>query len=256
MPISVSEQKTAERIAAEFNLPGKITGCISFGSGHINNTFLLEMTENGGLTKKYILQAVNTNVFKNICAVMENIDRVTEHMKSRAESGEKIISFLKSTDGHTYYIDEADTFWRIYEFIDNSVSLDLPESNEDFYQCALAFGRFQRVLNDFPAESLHEIIPDFHNTPKRYADFLSSVREDRSGRAHLAENEIEFIKARKDFYSVLFENYGAGKLPLRVSHNDTKCNKMCIRDSFIELLLQSQPIDYGVIKLSEVCPKM
>lgn len=228
MSISVSEQKTAERIAAEFNLPGKITGCTSFGSGHINNTFLLEMTENGGLTKKYILQAVNTNVFKNICAVMENIDRVTEHMKSRAESGEKIISFLKSTDGHTYYIDEADTFWRIYEFIDNSVSLDLPESNEDFYQCALAFGRFQRVLNDFPAESLHEIIPDFHNTPKRYADFLSSVREDRSGRAHLAENEIEFIKARKDFYSVLFENYGAGKLPLRVSHNDTKCNNVLL----------------------------
>ena len=228
MSISVSEQKTAERIAAEFNLPGKITGCTSFGSGHINNTFLLEMTENGGLTKKYILQAVNTNVFKNICAVMENIDRVTEHMKSRAESGEKIISFLKSTDGLTYYIDEADTFWRIYEFIDNSVSLDLPESNEDFYQCALAFGRFQRVLNDFPAESLHEIIPDFHNTPKRYADFLSSVREDRSGRAHLAENEIEFIKARKDFYSVLFENYGAGKLPLRVSHNDTKCNNVLL----------------------------
>lgn len=119
-------------------------------------------------------------------------------------------------------------FGCIYEFIDNSVSLDLPESNEDFYQCALAFGRFQRVLNDFPAESLHEIIPDFHNTPKRYADFLSSVREDRSGRAHLAENEIEFIKARKDFYSVLFENYGAGKLPLRVSHNDTKCNNVLL----------------------------
>lgn len=228
MSISVSEQKTAKEIAEKFNLPGKITGCKCFGSGHINNTFLLEMTENGGLTKKYILQAVNTNVFKNICAVMENIDRVTEHMKSRAESGEKIISFLKSTDEHTYYIDEADTFWRIYEFIDNSVSLDLPESNEDFYQCALAFGRFQRVLNDFPAESLHEIIPDFHNTPKRYADFLSSVREDRSGRAHLAENEIEFIKARKDFYSVLFENYGAGKLPLRVSHNDTKCNNVLL----------------------------
>ncbi len=228
MSISVSEQKTAERIAAEFNLPGKITGCTSFGSGHINNTFLLEMTENGGLTKKYILQAVNTNVFKNICAVMENIDRVTEHMKSKAESGERIISFLKSTGGHTYYIDETDTFWRIYEFIDNSVSLNLPESDEDFYQCALAFGRFQRVLNDFPAESLHEIIPDFHNTPKRYADFLSSVREDRSGRAHLAENEVEFIKARKDFYSVLFENYGAGKLPLRVSHNDTKCNNVLL----------------------------
>ena len=89
MSISVSEQKTAERIAAEFNLPGKITSCMSFGSGHINNTFLLEMTENGGLTKKYILQAVNTNVFKNICAVMENIDRVTEHMKIRAERAKR-----------------------------------------------------------------------------------------------------------------------------------------------------------------------
>ena len=227
MSISVSEQKTAKEIAEKFNLPGKITGCKCFGSGHINSTFLLEMAE-GGKKKKYILQAVNTNVFKNICAVMENIDRVTEHMKIRAESGEKIISFLKSTDGHTYYIDEADTFWRIYEFIDNSVSLDLPESDEDFYQCALAFGKFQKALNDFPAESLHEIIPDFHNTPKRYKDFLQSVSEDRSGRAHLVKPEIDFIKARADFYPVLFENHSAGKLPLRVSHNDTKCNNVLL----------------------------
>lgn len=101
MSISVSEQKTAKEIAEKFNLPGKITGCMSFGSGHINNTFLLEMTENGGLTKKYILQAINTNVFKNICAVMENIDRVTAHIKESAVDGEKIIDFLKSEDGHT-----------------------------------------------------------------------------------------------------------------------------------------------------------
>ncbi len=228
MSISVSEQKTAKEIAEKFNLPGKITGCMSFGSGHINNTFLLEMTENGGLTKKYILQAINTNVFKNICAVMENIDRVTAHIKESAADGEKIIDFLKSEDGHTYYIDENKTFWRIYEFIDNSVSIDLPESDEDFYQCALAFGKFQKALNDFPAESLHEIIPDFHNTPKRYKDFLQSVSEDRSGRAHLVKPEIDFIKARADFYPVLFENHSAGKLPLRVSHNDTKCNNVLL----------------------------
>ena len=161
MSISVSEQKTAKEIAEKFNLPGKITGCECFGSGHINSTFLLEMAE-GGKKKKYILQAINTNVFKNICAVMENIDRVTAHIKESAADGEKIINFLRSEDGHTYYIDENKTFWRIYEFIDNSVSIDLPESDEDFYQCALAFGKFQKALNDFPAESLHEIIPDFH----------------------------------------------------------------------------------------------
>lgn len=227
MSISVSEQKTAKEIAEKFNLPGKITGCECFGSGHINSTFLLEMAE-GGKKKKYILQAINTNVFKNICAVMENIDRVTAHIKESAADGEKIIDFLRSEDGHTYYIDENKTFWRIYEFIDNSVSIDLPESDEDFYQCALAFGKFQKALNDFPAESLHEIIPDFHNTPKRYKDFLQSVSEDRSGRAHLVKPEIDFIKARADFYPVLFENHSAGKLPLRVSHNDTKCNNVLL----------------------------
>ena len=227
MSISVSEQKTAKEIAEKFNLPGKITGCECFGSGHINSTFLLEMAE-GGKKKKYILQAINTNVFKNICAVMENIDRVTAHIKESAADGEKIINFLRSEDGHTYYIDENKTFWRIYEFIDNSVSIDLPESDEDFYQCALAFGKFQKALNDFPAESLHEIIPDFHNTPKRYKDFLQSVSEDRSGRAHLVKPEIDFIKARADFYPVLFENHSAGKLPLRVSHNDTKCNNVLL----------------------------
>ena len=104
----------------------------------------------------------------------------------------------------------------------------MPESDEDFYQCALAFGKFQKALNDFPAESLHEIIPDFHNTPKRYKDFLQSVSEDRSGRAHLVKPEIDFIKARADFYPVLFENHSAGKLPLRVSHNDTKCNNVLL----------------------------
>ena len=227
MSISVSEQKIANEIAKKFNLPGKIISCINFGSGHINNTFLLEMAD-GCENRKYILQAINTNVFKNICAVMENIDRVTAHIKESASDGEKIINFLKSEDGHTYYIDENKTFWRIYEFIDNSVSIDLPESDEDFYQCALAFGKFQKALNDFPAESLHEIIPDFHNTPKRYKDFLQSVSEDRSGRAHLVKPEIDFIKARADFYPVLFENHSAGKLPLRVSHNDTKCNNVLL----------------------------
>lgn len=221
-------QARANVIAEKFRLPGTLTECEVFGSGHINSTFLLKLRDDLGTERKYILQAINTNVFKNICYVMDNIDRVTEHLKKKIGADERVVSFLKSVDGRTYYIDGNNTFWRAYEFIDNSISLDMPESEEDFYQCALAFGRFQRELDDFPAECLNETIPDFHNTPKRFSDFLNSVKKDFSGRASLVTEEINFIKAREPFYSVLFENHRAGRLPLRVSHNDTKCNNVLL----------------------------
>lgn len=228
MAITDFGQARANAVANKFQLPGTITDCEAFGSGHINSTFLLKLRDGSGAERKYILQAVNTNVFKNIRYVMDNIDRVTEHLKTKIGADERVVDFLKSEGGRTYYIDDNGTFWRAYEFIDNSISLDMPESDEDFYQCALAFGRFQRELDDFPAECLNETIPDFHNTPKRFSDFLASVEKNFSGRASLVAEEIAFIKERAAFYSVLFDSYREGKLPLRVSHNDTKCNNVLL----------------------------
>lgn len=224
----ISDKQSAKLIAEKFALKGTLNECKRFGSGHINNTFLLELTDTNGKNRKYVLQSVNTIVFKNIYAVMENIVRVTEHLKTKISDGERVVDFLKADNGNTYYVDPDNNFWRVYEFIDNSVCFDMPESLEDFYQCALAFGRFQRHLNDFPAESLNEIIPDFHNTPKRYQAFLKAEHEDKSGRLLTVKPEIDFIKSKSEFYSVLIDNHKTGKLPLRVSHNDTKCNNVLL----------------------------
>lgn len=232
----ISDRQGAELIAGKFSLEGEYLGCKKFGSGHINNTYLLELTDRSGNIKKYVLQAVNTNIFKNIYAVMDNIVRVTEHLKAKISDGERVVDFLKAEDGNTYYVDPDKNFWRVYEFIDDSVCLDMPESLEDFYQCALAFGRFQRHLNDFPADSLNEIIPDFHNTPKRYEAFLKAEKEDKMGRAASVRLEIDFIKSKSEFYPVLLDNYKAGNLPLRVSHNDTKCNNVLLDKNTREAL--------------------
>ncbi len=210
----------------QFDLKGTCISFEKFGDGHINDTFLLKLEQNG-IIKKYILQTINPNVFQNIRSIMENIACVTAHLKKKALPGEKVMTFLQAKDGNTYFVDEDGGFWRIYEFID-SICLQLPESDHDFYECGFAFGKFQRDLDDFPADSLHEIIPDFHNTPKRYQTFLNAVRQDICGRAASVQEEIDFIRERSMFYSVLENAYQCGKLPIRVSHNDTKCNNVLL----------------------------
>lgn len=135
---------------------------------------------------------------------------------------------VKTTDKKAYFIDDDNRCWRVYEFVTDSLCLELPESVEDFKECAKAFGKFQKDLADFPAETLYETIKDFHNTPKRYKDFLKAVEEDVVGRAAGVKEEIEFVKQREAFYSVLLDANKAGKLPLRVSHNDTKSNNVML----------------------------
>ncbi len=220
----ISDISIAEKIANKFNVPGKLISCEGFGDGHINDTYLLKAENLSGEVIKYVLQSVNTNVFKNIYAIMENISLVTEHLKSKATKNDRVLNFLKAEDGNTYYVDDEGMFWRIYMFIDKSICLQMPETLEDFYECAVAFGNFQKNLADFPADSLNEIIPDFHNTPKRYEAFLEAVNADVKGRASSVKDEIDFFIKRKDFYSILFDEHKNGNLPLRVSHNDTKCN--------------------------------
>lgn len=226
--MNLSEGKCAELISA-FGINGTLSDFKRFGGGHINDTFLVAVTDSGN-SHKYILQSVNKNVFHNIYAVMDNIERVTDHLKAKACAG-KTLNFLKSSSGHPYYEDAEDNFWRIYEFVDNSICLDLPESLDDFYQCAYAFGSFQRNLTDFPAETLTETIPDFHNTPKRYETFLKAVKEDKCGRAASVQPEIAYIQEKSDFYPTLMDAHNAGKIPLRVSHNDTKSNNVLLDEN-------------------------
>ncbi len=207
-----------------FQFTGIARGCLAYGNGHINDSFKVYFEEYDGTKTAYLMQAVNRNVFKNAEQVMKNIELVTEHLKGRNKDPRGVLSLVYTKEGKSYYIDGANSFWRAYRFIDDSICIDVPEKTEDFYECGIAFGGFQRDLADFDAEKLYEVIPQFHDTVKRYNDFLKAVEEDRIGRVNDVPEEIKFIKDRADFYSVLADANKAGELPFRVSHNDTKTN--------------------------------
>ncbi len=197
-----------------------------FGGGHINDTYIFASDKSPD-AKRYIIQAINTNVFKNPEIIMDNIRMVSEHITAKKGCPDGVMEFIPTKSGRYYHPDSDNKVWRLHRFVE-AICLDFPESTEDFYECGFAFGEFQKNLSDFPAEKLHETIPDFHNTPKRFKDFLDSVEKDTCGRAKNALPEIEFIKSREPFYSVLLKGQEEGKLPLRVTHNDTKSNNVLL----------------------------
>ena len=210
-----------------FRLKGEIKSVKPHGNGHINDTFLIEVDGGNGISK-YILQRVNSNVFKKPVQVMKNIEMVTGFLKVRADSEREVLSLVPTLDGEIFIEDENNNIWRVYKFIDNSICLDNVTDPNDFYECAYAFGSFQRNLNNFPADTLYETIKNFHNTSARYGDFLRAVSEDKCGRAKDVQKEIAFIRDRQSFYSVLSDAEKNGDLPLRVTHNDTKSNNVML----------------------------
>ena len=214
-------------VLKNFKITGSVTKCEPYGNGHINDTFLV-YCENAGETKRYILQKISRNVFKKPEEVMSNVVRVTNFLRERTDDTRKVMGVVPTVNNEFYFLDENKECWRMYDFIENSICLEKPENKEDFYQCAIAFGKFRHSLNDFPANELYETIPDFHNTQKRYRDFLEAVEKDVCGRAAGVQKEIEFVNKRADFYSVLNDAHKAGKLPIRVTHNDTKINNVML----------------------------
>ena len=212
----------------QFKLCGEVRGFIPYGNGHINDTFKVVCNDENNNDVAYILQSVNSNVFKEPIKVMENIEKVTTYLRQFAKEDREVLRLIPTVDGKVYYKDADGRYWRMYNFINDSVCIDRIEIDEDFYQSAVAFGNFQRMLSDFPADTLHETIPNFHNTPKRFKDFLEALAEDKCSRASGVTEEIEFVKSREAFYSVLLDANKAGVLTLRVSPNDTKSNNVML----------------------------
>ena len=212
-----------EAAAQHFALNGKLTSCRTFGSGHINSTYQIKTDRDS----VYILQRINKYVFTDPRAVMENVGAVTEYLRSRVSDPAETLHFVPSDAGTYYYVDESGEYWRCYEFADG-ICLEAPESNADFYESAIAFGRFQELLKDFPAETLHETIPLFHNTVNRYRLFKEALEKNRSGRAPAAADEIAFIMAREAEAGTVCDLLERGELTLRVTHNDTKLNNVLL----------------------------
>lgn len=218
---------------ANFQYEGILVDERPYGSGHINDTYLLtfEIAEMGSI--KVILQRMNKDVFANPEGLMENIVGVTSHLRKKIiENGgdpeRETLNVIKTVEGKPYYLDSHGDYWRSYKFITDATSYDQVEKPEHFYQSAVAFGNFQCLLSDYPAETLHETIVGFHDTRARFAAFKKAVEEDKLGRAAGVQKEIEFVLAREDVADCFSELQEKGEIPLRVTHNDTKLNNIMI----------------------------
>lgn len=212
-----------EKAAFAFCLEGEPVACTYFGSGHINSTLKVTTDRH----REYVLQKINKYVFKNPVDVMNNAGAITAYIRQREKDSRAALHFLATHDGKFYYEDEQGEFWRMYDFV-GGFCLDTPESDEDFYQSALAFGRFQQQLSDFPAETLVETIPEFHNTIDRYRNFKNSVAADSMGRLAGVKADVEFLLEREEQGGQLQRMRETGQLPLRVTHNDTKLNNVLL----------------------------
>ena len=206
-----------------FRLNGQPVSCVAFGHGHINET--LKITSDTG--KEYVLQRINKYVFKDPVKVMANACAVTEFLRQKSGDPNAALHFIPTLQGKYYHRDPQGEFWRMYDFV-GGFCLDAPESDADFYESALAFGNFQEILSDFPAHTLYETIPEFHNTIDRYRLLREAIDADNVGRRKDVEAEIQFALQREEVGGTLQRMRLSGELPLRVTHNDTKLNNVLL----------------------------
>ncbi|MBO4902397.1 MAG: aminoglycoside phosphotransferase family protein [Lachnospiraceae bacterium] len=227
---------TPQEACEQFRFEGTIISCDRYGHGHINDTYLVTCDKADGSRIRYILQRVHVSIFKDPDGLMGNVQRVTAYLAEKIREGggdpmrETMNLIPTVSDGH--FIRETDgDIWRAYAFIENATCFDRVEKAADFYQSAYAFGRFQYLLADFDAASLTETIKDFHNTPVRFANFKAAVEADSAGRAASIADEIAFCMEREADMHIMTGLLKDGKLPLRVTHNDTKLNNVMIDDA-------------------------
>ena len=210
-------------ILGQFQLDAQTVSCDRYGCGHINETYLV-VTASG---HRYILQKINHRVFRDVAGLMENVAAVTEYLRGQASDPRAVMRLVKTSENAAYLEYEGE-FWRVYDFVEDSICLQQAETPEDFYESAVAFGSFQQQLKDFPAATLHETIPNFHNTADRYRIFKEAVAADKAGRVKDVQAEIDFALAREAEAGTLVRLLAEGKLPLRVTHNDTKLNNVML----------------------------
>lgn len=241
----------ALEIARFFALEGEPVDAVPYGCGHINDTYCVSCRRADESRRRYILQRVNSHVFKDVPALMENMVKVTAYLRETVTTAggnpdRECLTLVPTKAGEPYYTASDGGYWRAFLFIENAVTYQTAAKPEHFYYAGCAFGRFQKMLADYPADTLHETIPHFHDTASRYRDFEAAVAENASGRAAEAAAEIAFVRARRGDMGRLTDMLAAGELPLRVTHNDTKLNNVMLDDT------TSQPV--CVIDLDTVMP--
>lgn len=216
--------------ASHYDIAGEIIDVEECHNGHINRTYFLTY-DNEGIRRRYVMQMVNTDIFKKPDEVMENIVNVTEHIKKGLiakgiDPDRRTLNVVWTKSGNWGHVDRRGIYWRMYDFVEDSDCFMKVESAEMFEKVGYAFGQFQRQLADFDASVLHESIPNFHNTEWRFANLEKAIAENKSGRAHLIPDDIKFALDRKNITSFINDGIADGSIKLRVTHNDTKLNNI------------------------------
>ena len=226
-----------KKVLSHFKIEGEFVSCVPYGEGHINDTYLVTFKDDPiGL---YILQRINHNIFKDVKGLMNNISLVTNYLKEKEcdVDGRKVLTIIQSKDNKDYYYDEENNnYYRVYIFVKDSLTLQKVTNKELFEESAIAFGRFVNLLADFDTTPLIEVIKDFHNSEERFNHFVKTLNEDKHDRAKYAQEEIKFILERKEDCSKIVNLLKEKKLPLKVTHNDTKLNNVLLDINTLENL--------------------
>ena len=219
------------KIVGNFAADGEFLSCERYGEGHINATYKLTMLQ-GGKHVHYILQKINTRLFTDVGKLMHNIELVTDFCRKSVEKKggdpmRECLNIVRTKDGKSY-LKEGEAYFRMYVYIENAITYQIVRNANDFYESAVAFGNFANLLAEFDASQLYEVLPDFHNTKKRYDDFKRAVELDICGRKVQVQREIDWMVAHSGLCGKIVDKIAAGEIPLRVTHNDTKLNNVMI----------------------------
>ena len=215
-----------EEILKNFKVKGQYISCEPYGEGHINDTYLVLYTK-----QKYILQRINHHVFPNVKGLMNNIYLVTSYLKDKLNNGDdfQTLTLVLTKENQYYFYDKnTQNYYRLYLFVEHSLTLQKAENMQLFKESAIAFAKFQNLLKDFDATQLIEVIPNFHHTQSRFEHLLKTIQEDPLKRVQLCLNEIDFVLKRKEDCSIIVNLLKEKKLPLKVTHNDTKLNNVLL----------------------------
>ncbi len=219
--------------ANQFEIEGDIESVERFGSGHINDTYCVQTNLLGG--KRYLLQRVNNHIFQNVAGLMDNTNLVLDHLKKKLISlgqetkvEKNTLTLIPTRDGELFFQDEENNFWRMFILIENTKSYDIVETPAQAFSGGQAFGDFQKKLSDFDATQLVEILPNFHNIDFRLSNLDIAIKENKAGRVTEVQDVLTYIFDRKEQMRTILQMGNEGKLPLRITHNDTKFNNVLL----------------------------
>ena len=256
--VSAGPINELQNIVEQFAIRGDVTSITQINKGYINRTYRVETLSDTGHVHKYTLQRINTNVFPDVDALMENFKLTTDHLHGRLLlSGHRktgCVAMLRTTKDGRAYLRADSGCWRMLTFFDNVYSLDIPDSPDTFYHAGVSFGNFLKEMADVDVEDVKEVIPNFHNTMSRYQDLEEAIARDPKGRVKQVQKEIEFVRARADKYGMISEALESGKIPTRICHNDCNLNNILFDNEShlpvaiidLDTVMPSSPLyDYG-----------